>query len=73
MFQLWHIFNAEQMILDHEEENPDEFKDKKFEEMVDPSFDEEDSVEFTQEYFEERLMPTMILVIFFLRKLYVCY
>lgn len=60
--QLWHIHNAEQMILDHEEENPDEYKDKKFEETVDPSFDEENSVEYTKAYYKDALLPKMILV-----------
>ncbi|XP_078181676.1 nucleic acid-binding, OB-fold-like protein isoform X2 [Carex rostrata] len=59
--ELWHIHNAEQMILDHEEENPDEYKDKKFEETVDPSFDEENSVEYTKAYYKDALLPKMIL------------
>lgn len=50
------------MILDHEEENPDEFKDKKFEETVDLSFDEENSVEYTQAHYKDSLLPKMILV-----------
>lgn len=60
--QLWHIHNAEQMILDHEEENPEEYKDKKFEETIDPSFDEENSVEYTKAYYKDALLPKMILV-----------
>lgn len=51
------------MILDHEEENPDEYKDKKFEETVDLSFDEENSVEYTKAYYKDALLPKMILVV----------
>lgn len=60
--QLWHIHNAEQMILDHEEENPDKFKEKKFEETVDHSFDEENSVQYTKAYYKESFLPKVILV-----------
>ncbi|KAJ4757998.1 hypothetical protein LUZ62_068373 [Rhynchospora pubera] len=59
--ELWHIHNAEQMILDHEEENPDKFKDKKFEETVDLSFDEENSVEYTQTNYKGSVLPKMVL------------
>lgn len=60
--QLWHIHNAEQMILDHEEENPDKYKDKKFEETVDLYFDEENSVEYTQAKYKDSMLPKVILV-----------
>lgn len=60
--QLWRIHNAEQMILDHEEENPDKYKDKKFEETVDLSFDEENSVEYTQAKYKDSMLPKVILV-----------
>lgn len=51
------------MILDHEEENPDKFKDKTYESTVpDVPFDEENSVQYTQAYYKEALLPKVILV-----------
>ncbi|KAJ3678133.1 hypothetical protein LUZ60_001936 [Juncus effusus] len=60
--ELWRIHNAEQMILDHEEENPEKYKDKKYEETVDlSSYDEENSIEHTQAYYQETLLPKTIV------------
>ncbi|XP_042452590.1 protein PLASTID TRANSCRIPTIONALLY ACTIVE 10-like isoform X2 [Zingiber officinale] len=59
---LWQLHNCEQMILDHEEENPDKFKDKTYESTVpDVPFDEENSVQYTQAYYKEALLPKVIL------------
>lgn len=62
VLQLWQLHNAEQMILDHEEENPDKYKDKKYESTVDTTFDEENSVEYTKAYYKKALLPKTILV-----------
>ncbi|XP_072973755.1 protein PLASTID TRANSCRIPTIONALLY ACTIVE 10 [Typha angustifolia] len=59
--KLWQLHNAEQMILDHEEENPDKYKDKKYETTVDTNFDEENSVEYTKAYYKKALLPKTIL------------
>ncbi|KAG1363391.1 putative protein tex [Cocos nucifera] len=60
--QLWQLHNAEQMILDHEEENPDKYQDKKYESTIDTAFDEENSVEYTQAYYKKALLPKVILL-----------
>ncbi|WOK96583.1 protein PLASTID TRANSCRIPTIONALLY ACTIVE 10 [Canna indica] len=60
--KLWQLHNAEQMILDYEEENPDKFKDNPYESIVDDApFDEENSVEYTQAYYKETLLPKTIM------------
>ncbi|KAE9453673.1 hypothetical protein C3L33_14438, partial [Rhododendron williamsianum] len=60
--KLWQIHNAEQMIMDDMEVNPDKYKDKKLTELTDDEdFDEENSVEYTKAYYKEALLPKMIL------------
>lgn len=64
--QLWQIHNAEQMIVDDIEINPDKYKDKKLSELTDEEdFDEENSVEYTKTYYKKSLIPLMILVSIF--------
>ncbi|OEL25356.1 Protein PLASTID TRANSCRIPTIONALLY ACTIVE 10 [Dichanthelium oligosanthes] len=59
---LWEWHNAEQMILDYEEQNPDKFKDTKYESTVDASsFDEENRVEYTEGYFKETLLKKKVV------------
>ena len=62
-FQLWEWHNAEQMILDYEEQNPDKFKDTTYESTVDASsFDEENRVEYTEGYFKETRLKKKVVV-----------
>uniref|UniRef100_A0A0E0JSC4 S1 motif domain-containing protein n=1 Tax=Oryza punctata TaxID=4537 RepID=A0A0E0JSC4_ORYPU len=57
---LWH--NAEQMILDHEEENPDKFKDTTYESTVDSSIvHEENRVQHTEGYFKDTLLKKEVV------------
>ncbi|KAH7684825.1 Nucleic acid-binding OB-fold-containing protein [Dioscorea alata] len=58
--KLWHLHNAEQLILDDEDANPDKYKDKKHLKNLEP-FDEENSVEYTKAYFKKALIPKVIL------------
>ncbi|WVZ67776.1 hypothetical protein U9M48_016813 [Paspalum notatum var. saurae] len=59
---LWEWHNAEQMILDYEEQNPDKFKDTTYESTVDASsFDEENRVEYTEGYFKETLVKKKVV------------
>ncbi|CAO1946931.1 unnamed protein product [Urochloa humidicola] len=59
---LWEWHNAEQMILDYEEQNPDKFKDTTYESTVDASsFDEESRVEYTEGYFKETLLKKKVV------------
>ncbi|XP_039120899.1 protein PLASTID TRANSCRIPTIONALLY ACTIVE 10 isoform X2 [Dioscorea cayenensis subsp. rotundata] len=58
--KLWHLHNAEQLILDDEDANPDKYKDKKPLKNLEP-FDEENSVEYTKAYFKKALIPKVIL------------
>lgn len=62
--QLWEWHNAEQMILDYEEQNPEKFKDTTYESMVGTtsSFDEENRVEYTEGYFKETLLKKKVVV-----------
>lgn len=69
--QLWQIHNAEQMILDDLEANPDKYKGKKLSELTDDEdFDEENSVIHTKAYYKKALLPKVILVSTFLQSLY---
>lgn len=69
--QLWQIHNAEQMILDDLEANPDKYKGKKLSELTDDEdFDEENSVIHTKAYYKKTLLPKVILVSTFLQSLY---
>lgn len=59
---LWEWHNAEQMILDYEEQNPEKFKDTTYESTVDaPSIDEEKRVEYTEGYFKETLLKKKVV------------
>ncbi|KAG2602666.1 hypothetical protein PVAP13_5KG701800 [Panicum virgatum] len=59
---LWEWHNAEQMILDYEEQNPDKFKDTTYESTVDASsFDEENRVEYTEGYFKETRLKKKVV------------
>jgi len=61
--QLWEWHNAEQMILDYEEQNPDKFKDTTYESTVDASsIDEENRVGYTEGYFKETLLKKKVVV-----------
>lgn len=61
--QLWQIHVAEQMIMDDMEINPDKYKGKKLSELTDEvEFDEENSVQYTQDYYKESLLPKMVVV-----------
>lgn len=61
--QIWKIFNAEQMILDDLEANPDKYKGKKLTELTDDEeFDEENSIEHGKAYYKKTVVPRMTLV-----------
>lgn len=61
--QLWLIHNAEQMILDDWEMNPEKYKGKRLSELTDDDdFDEENSVEYTKAYYKKTLLPKVIMV-----------
>ncbi|PIN05782.1 hypothetical protein CDL12_21673 [Handroanthus impetiginosus] len=60
--KIWQIHNAEQMILDDMEANPDKYKGKKLTELADEEeFDEENSVEYGKAYYKKALLPKMTL------------
>ncbi|KAL3818583.1 hypothetical protein ACJIZ3_004488 [Penstemon smallii] len=62
--KLWQIHNAEQMVLDDMEANPDKYKDKKITELTDDEeFDEENSVEHGKAYYKKTLLPKLTLKI----------
>ncbi|KAL0010548.1 hypothetical protein SO802_005656 [Lithocarpus litseifolius] len=62
IWQLWQIHNAEQMILDDLEANPEKYKGKKLSELTDDEdFDEENSVIHTKAYYKKALLPKVIL------------
>lgn len=51
------------MILDDMEENPDKYEGKKLSELIDnEDFDEQSSVEYTEVYYKNNLLPKIILV-----------
>ncbi|CAO2182017.1 unnamed protein product [Urochloa humidicola] len=59
---LWEWHNAEQMILDYEEQNPDKFRDTTYESTVDASsFDEQNRIEYTEGYFKETLLKKKVV------------
>lgn len=63
VIQLWQIHNAEQLILDDMEANPDKYKGKKLSELTDDEeFDDENSVEYTKVNYKKALLPKIILV-----------
>ncbi|KAF5743703.1 Nucleic acid-binding OB-fold-like protein isoform 1 [Tripterygium wilfordii] len=60
--KLWLIHNAEQMILDDWETNPEKYKGKRLSELADDDdFDEENSVEYTKTYYKKALVPKVIM------------
>ncbi|KAM7483428.1 hypothetical protein LguiB_008011 [Lonicera macranthoides] len=62
--KLWQLHNAEQMIMDDMESNPDKYKDKKLSELSDDeNFDEENNIEYTKAYYQKALLPKMIVKI----------
>ncbi|XP_076957932.1 protein PLASTID TRANSCRIPTIONALLY ACTIVE 10-like [Bidens hawaiensis] len=59
---LWQIHVAEQMIMDDMEINPDKYKGKKISELTDEvEFDEENSVQYTEDYYKDSLLPKTIM------------
>lgn len=63
--QLWQIHNAEQMILDDMEENPNKYKGKSLSELTDEEeIDEENSVEYGKAKYKNTTVPRVTLVIF---------
>lgn len=61
--QLWQIHVAEQAIMDDIEINPDKYEGKKLSELTDEEeFDEENSVQYTQDYYKETLLNKRIVV-----------
>lgn len=63
VMQLWQLHNAEQLILDDFEINPENYKDKNLKDLSDDEeFDEENSIEYTQAYHKKQLLPKMIVV-----------
>ncbi|XP_071692264.1 protein PLASTID TRANSCRIPTIONALLY ACTIVE 10 [Rutidosis leptorrhynchoides] len=59
---LWQIHVAEQLIMDDMEINPDKYEGKKLSELADEEeFDEENSVQYTQDYYKESLLPKRIV------------
>ncbi|KAK3040606.1 hypothetical protein RJ639_026927, partial [Escallonia herrerae] len=60
--KLWQLHNAEQLILDDMEANPDKYKNKKLTDLTDDEdFDEENNVEYTKAYYKKTLLPKTIL------------
>lgn len=59
--KLWQIHNAEQMILDDMEANPDKYEGKNLTELADEEdFDEENSTEYSKAYYKKVLLTKMI-------------
>uniref|UniRef100_A0ACD5XFI8 Uncharacterized protein n=1 Tax=Avena sativa TaxID=4498 RepID=A0ACD5XFI8_AVESA len=59
---LWEWHNAEQMILDHEDENPDKFKDTTYESTVDTSsFDEENRYQYTEARYKDSTLKKKVM------------
>lgn len=51
------------MIMDDMEINPDKYKGKKLSELTDDEeFNEENSVQYTQDYYKDSLLPKTIMV-----------
>lgn len=51
------------MIMDDMEINPDKYKGKKLSELTDEEeFNEENSVQYTQDYYKDTLLPKTIVV-----------
>ena len=63
LVQLWQIHNAEQMILDDLEANPEKYEGKKLAELSDDEdYDEEHNVQYAKGVYKKRTLPLMILV-----------
>lgn len=60
--QLWQIHNAEQMILDDIEANPDKYDGKKLSELTDDIVLDEENIEYTKVKYKKSLVPKMIVV-----------
>lgn len=61
--QLWQIHVAEQLIMDDMEMNPEKYEGKKLSELSDEvEFNEENSVEYSQDYYNQTLLPKRIVV-----------
>jgi hypothetical protein len=61
--QLWEWHNAEQMILDHEDDNPDKFRDTTYESTVDTSsFDEVNRVQYTEAPYKDSMLKKKVVV-----------
>lgn len=61
--QLWQLHNAEQMILDDMEANPDKYKGKKLSELTDDEeIDEKNSTIHTKAYYKKDLVTKTIYV-----------
>lgn len=64
--QLWQINNAEQMILDDVEANPNKYKGKRLSELTDEEeIDEENSIEYGKAKYKNTTVPRVTLVIIF--------
>lgn len=64
---MWQIHNAEQLILDDMEANPEKYEGKKLSELTDDEdFDDENSVEYTKVHYKKALLSKIILVSTFL-------
>ncbi|XP_023732692.1 protein PLASTID TRANSCRIPTIONALLY ACTIVE 10 isoform X2 [Lactuca sativa] len=59
---LWQIHVAEQLIMDDMEMNPEKYEGKKLSELSDEvEFNEENSVEYSQDYYNQTLLPKRIV------------
>ncbi|CDP15023.1 unnamed protein product [Coffea canephora] len=60
--RLWQIHNAEQMILDDLEANPEKYEGKKLAELSDDEdYDEEHNVQYAKGVYKKSTLPLMIL------------
>lgn len=62
VYKVWQMHNAEQMIVDDVEANPDKYKGKDLAELSDDEeIDEENCVQHTKAYYKKTLLPLTIL------------
>lgn len=59
--KLWQIHNAEQMILDDMEVNPDKYAGKKLSELTDDCNLDEENIEYTKVKYKKTLVPKLIV------------
>ncbi|CAH9088047.1 unnamed protein product [Cuscuta epithymum] len=60
--KLWLIHNAEQLLLDDMESNPDKYAGKKLTELTDgEEYDKDNRVEYTETYYQKALLPKTIV------------